>query len=1051
MMKNKTVGRTVHSAPSSPFRAPFTRHFLLCFSFLLACHFSALAQEKTKTASGKVVDESGMPIPGVRVTFEKEGQGSPTIDPRYVTLTSAEGDYFIKVDESGRLTFTFIGMQTEVVPTAVGNIFNVTMKPDVENIDEVVVTGIFTRKTESYTGASNTVTAADLQNFGNRDVLSTIRNVDPSFNVLENNLAGSDPNVMPNVQIRGNSSIPNVSDLKDEASASLNTPLVILDGFESNMNALRDMNENDIESITILKDASATAIYGSRGANGVVVITTKQPQSGRMRITWRSDLNIEAPDLTEYNLLNAREKLELERKVGKYDSDNVETSLKLKEYYNAILADVNRGVDTYWLSKPLRVGVGQKHSLRLEGGEKGFRYATSLQYNQVKGVMKGSDRNTFNGDIKLIYNLKKVKLQNNTIIRVNHADQSPYGKFSDYVKQNPYWTTHDEQGNLRKKLGEQEGVTAYHRWNKLPTNPLYNATLNTFDKTEETTIINNTSAEWTISKELLFRAQLGISKVSGNSDEFKPAEHTDFADYTEDKFFQRGSYTYGSSAGMNYDASANLSYNKLFKNKHFLFAGINYSMQQKTNRVYGFKAVGFANEDIDFLGAALQYEEDASPSASESVKRLISLASNINYMYDDRYLADFTFSMDGSSTSGANKRFAPFWSAGLGWNIHQEKWMKLALINRLKLRGSVGTSGSQEFSSYQALSTYQYYTEDRYYNWNGVQLMSLGNPDLRWQQEFNQNLGMDVELWKGRLQASFDWYNSRTDGMISSVQLAASNGFPSYVANIGEVTNKGYEFNLTGYLIRNYEKGISWSLGVSGIHEVNKLTKLSDALKDAQKELEENEDYRIDPNRLYREGYAMNTLWVVQSLGIDPSTGKEVYQKKNGEKTYLWNSDDLIDAGSQTPKLQGNINSTFRYKNLSLALSMGYRLGEKSYNSTLINKVENADFNYNVDQRVYDDRWQKPGDMAAFKGLNSKFTSYKSTRFVQTRNVLSLQNINIRYDLKPIIKILNDSRFENFMITANASNLFYLSNVKEERGISYPFARNFSLGLNLIF
>lgn len=1026
------------------------RQIALLFCFILLSAWGVMAQS-TKQISGKVIDEFGEPIPGVRVSFMTVGQEKPTVDPRFVTISSGTGDFTVGAADGGELHFVFIGLKEEVVSVDDRRVYNVTMRTDVEDIQEVVVTGIFTRKTESYTGASNTIAAEELQSFGNRDVLTSIRNIEPSFNIIESNILGSDPNATPTVQIRGSSSVPNVSDLRDEASAYLNTPLVILDGFESTMTVLQDMNENDIESITILKDASATAIYGSRGANGVVVISTKQPKAGKLRITWRSDLTLEAPDLTQYDLLNAREKLDLEQKYGLYESENVEKDLALKRYYNAILADVNKGVDTYWLSKPLRVGVGQKHSLRFEGGDGKLRYAASLQFNDINGVMKGSEKETFNGAIKLIYSLKNVKVQNNLMIGTVNSANSPYGSFSDYVKLNPYWTGYDEDGNIVKELGAYEDAKYQYRWNKLPANPLYNATLNTFDIAQQNSITNNTSVEWTVTRGLLFRAQLGLTKSNNTSDKYKPAEHTDFASYSGDDFFKRGSYDYGSGSAFAYDASLNLSYNTVLQDKHFVFAGLNYNINQNESTAYGFKAIGFTNEQIDFLGSALQYAEGASPSGTESLTRSVGVTSNLNYMYDEKYLADFSLRMDGSSQFGSDKRFAPFWSTGLGWNLHKEDFMKNKIVNRLKLRASIGTSGSQNFSSYQALSTYEYYGDDRYYNWSGAKLMALGNEDLQWQQKFNQNIGVDAEFLKGRITASFDLYKENTDGMISSVNLAPSNGFDSYVANIGEVKNSGFEFNVMGYLIRDYEKGISWNLGVSGVHNVNELVELSPALKEAQKELENNEDYYVDPNKLYREGYSMNTIWVVRSLGIDPSSGKELFLKKNGETTFIWDSEDLIDGGETTPVLQGNINSSFRYKNLSLTMSLGYRLGGQIYNSTLINKVENADVAYNVDQRVYDDRWMNPGDVAAFKALNNTAKTYKSTRFVQNESTLTMQNINIKYDIKPLFKNWKNSTFESFVLNANASNLFYLSSVKQERGTSYPFARNFSFGVNVVF
>ncbi|MFV0484486.1 MAG: SusC/RagA family TonB-linked outer membrane protein [Bacteroidales bacterium] len=1001
-------------------------------------------ESKIRNITGKIVDENGEPLPGAYVMFTETGTDNPEI----MIISSIDGKYSIAIPDgvSGTLTFSFIGTKKYTERVSDKSIIDVVLISDISQVGEVVVTGIFSRKTDSYTGAVNTVKAEEIQRFGNRDILTTIRNVEPAFNIIESNTYGSNPNIMPTVQIRGNTSIPNVGDLQDEAAASLNTPLVILDGFESTMSVLQDMNENDLESITILKDASATAIYGSRGANGVVVITTKQPEAGDMRVTWRSDLTIEAPDLTSYDMLNAREKLALEETVGFYESSSPRVELALKQYYNSVLGQINKGVDTYWLSKPLRTGIGQKHSIRLEGGDRGFRYSGTVRYNDIKGAMIGSDREVFNGALKLVLRHKKILFQNNLMIGITNQENSPYGNFSQYVRMNPYWSGYDEDGNLLRRLGDYGDDSYQQRWPQLPNNPLYNATLNTFDKSENTTITNNLSLEWNILKELKFRAQLGIMKTDKSSDNFVPPTHSMFDNYDGDDIFRKGSYTYGSGDAFSYDASLNLGYNKVFNEKHFLFAGANYNIRENNSENYYFSAFGFTSANVDYLAAA-RYA-DTPPSGSEGLTRSMGVTFNSNYMYDNRYFADFSYRTDGSSQFGADKRFAPFWAFGLGWNVHEENFFKNNVVNRLKLRASTGTSGSQNFNPYQAMSTYKYEISDRYFGWTGAHLMALGNEDLKWQQTFSYNIGAEAQFIDGRISAVFDYYNKITDGMISSVNIPSSTGYDSYIANIGEVENRGFEFKLSGYILRNYKKGLSWNLGISGIHNVNEITELSAALKEAQRAMEGQAT--TSPKNLYREGYSMNTIWVVRSMGIAPSNGKEIFLDKNGEMTSVWSSADLIDGGNTTPKLQGNINSSFRRKNLTVTLSFGYRLGGQIYNSTLISRVENADYRYNVDSRVYDDRWQQPGDEASFKSLYDTNTTYKSTRFVEDENTLTLQNINVRYDLKAF-RFVKNLGIESFVLNANAGNLFYVSTVKQERGTSYPFARNFALGLNVIF
>ncbi|MEI6385314.1 MAG: SusC/RagA family TonB-linked outer membrane protein, partial [Spirochaetota bacterium] len=651
----------------------------------------------------------------------------------------------------------------------------------------------------------------------------------------------------------------------------LNTPLIILDGFESTLQKLIDINENEVESITVLKDASATAIYGSRGANGVVVVQTKAPTAGKLRITYRGDVNVEAPDLTAYSLLNARDKLDLEQKVGLYNYARAETDVPLKRYYNWVLNEVNSGVNTDWMAIPLRMGVGQRHNFRLEGGDQTFRYSASVQNNNIQGVMKGSFRNTFNGTINLTYMLKGIKFTNQLNIGIGNNQNSPYGAssvynllggFSDYVKLNPYWRPYDANGNVNKYLGDPGNYDYTSRWNSLPTNPLYNATLNGFDKTKTSSIVNNFAIEWTVVKDLVLRSRIGFTLNMDQNDIFRSADNTAFANYTIDNVFRKGDYYYDVVNGFNYDGSLSLTYSKVLAEKHSIFFGFDYNMRQTKSSEYSFRAEGFSNSNFDFPSMALQYAQGERPGGKESLVRAVGFTGNVNYTYDNRYYIDASFREDGSSQFGAKKRFAPFWSTGIGWNLHSEKFMKdQTIVNRLKIRGSLGITGTQNFDAYQALSTYQYYTGDRYYNWMGAYMMGLGNDNLRWQQKMNYDIGLEAQLLKNRIAFTFDYYIGTTKDLVSSINLPPSNGFSSYVENIGTMKNTGFESKLTLFPYRDLQKGIAWSVTGVVFRNSNKIIDISQALIDAQAVI--NKTGGSNPNIQYQVGYSTNTIWVV--------------------------------------------------------------------------------------------------------------------------------------------------------------------------------------------
>ena len=302
-----------------------------------------LAQQQVKSIqiSGVITDAKKQPLPGATVILKGTSVGA---------AADLNGRYTFSFPETEKpvLIFSFIGMKVKEIPYTGQKTLDVTLEEDTQELDDVVVTGIFNKAKETYTGAVRVVTEKELQQFRGRNLLTTLANIDPSFHIIENNDWGSDPNRLPEVQIRGAGSIPSIEQLRDESSAQLNTPLIIMDGFESTLQRMMDLNDSEIQSITILKDGSATALYGSRGANGVVVITTKEPVPGQLRFWYRANVNVNVPDLSSYHLLNAWEKLELERLSHFYENtnDGATTNIDLQKYYNKVLAEVLKGVDT---------------------------------------------------------------------------------------------------------------------------------------------------------------------------------------------------------------------------------------------------------------------------------------------------------------------------------------------------------------------------------------------------------------------------------------------------------------------------------------------------------------------------------------------------------------------------------------------------------------------------------------------------------------------------------------------------------------------------------
>ena len=435
--------------------------------------------------NGTVIsDEDGLPVIGASIRV-LDGDGKQT---SFGTITDTDGRFDISGFDFGggyKVQVSFIGMKT--VTLDAGPDMRITLEGDTHELKDVVVTGIFKKARESYTGAVSTITSEELDVFKGQNLLQTLKNIDASINFAVNNIAGSNPNALPQINIRGNSSLPmSVEEYNQSASNAVNTPLIIMDGFEISLEKLMDYNDEEIESINILKDAAATAIYGSRGANGVIVVVTKQPEPGKLRINLEAGIDLEVPDLTSYDLLNAREKIELENSLGLYNSDLTSNDINFQTVYNERLRRVLSGQSTDWLDKPVRTGVGQHYNLRLEGGSEEFRWSATANYKDTQGAMKNSSRRTFNGSITLMYKVKNFTFKNYSSYGMSRSRESNYGSFSDYVAQQPYNSPYDANGEMAEFF---EGFYGSSR-GRGEFNPLYDASLGSFDKSgyEELTV-----------------------------------------------------------------------------------------------------------------------------------------------------------------------------------------------------------------------------------------------------------------------------------------------------------------------------------------------------------------------------------------------------------------------------------------------------------------------------------------------------------------------------------------------------------------------------------
>ncbi len=975
---------------------------------------------------------SKQPMAGVTITV-----GEKNIQ----TKTDSRGNFTLNVPEYAKtLEFNFIGYKKLIIPITASVKYKVEMEEKTEDIEEVVVTGIFNRSAESFTGASRTISGEDLKKISTNNIFAGISAIEPSFRIMPNNVTGGSINQLPEIQLRGQNSLPN---LNGELSSNPNQPLFILDGFEVTLQRIVDLDMNMIASVTILKDASATAIYGSRGANGVMVVNTIAPKPGKIQVTLNNDFRLSLPDLSVYNYLNAREKLDFEKRTGVYEAKFDQDYLRYEQIYNERWKNVQRGIDTDWKKVPTQVGFNNRTNLSLQGGDQYLRYGVLATADLQQGVMKGQDRKNYSGQFDLTYLVNKFQFRNSIRVYQNIANESPYGSFSDYLALNPYWTPYDEKGEVQRYLENFRYVGR----NFIKPNPVYDATLHSVNQTSSLGITNNFQVRYSIRPNFYIESNLSFTKQRGGTDQFYSAQDSRFEEIADKN--RRGSYTDRNDELSSYESMTNLNYT-FMRGKHQWVSTASINLSSSTNNFTQIVAEGFPYDRLDNLLFANQYQLNGKPTGDESTIRRVGYLYNANYSYDNRFLADVSVKRDGSSQYGTDKRFGTFWSTGLGWNIHNESFFKKNdLVNRLKVRGSYGTTGSLKIPAYSAQTRYNFGVESGYYDDLGATIGNLGNHDLSWQNVKKLNVGIDAILFKQKLDLRFDLYKDITENSLTSLTLAPSTGFSSFSENLGKVENNGFEFSARYKILEKKETGTLWSIYLNGFTNKNTLKELSNRLKSSNDRLNENNENQTVPNILLQEGQSMDAIFVVKSLGVDPATGSEIFLTKDGQRTYEWNAADKVAYGVSIPKWNGNFGTNLNHKGFEVGVVFNYQYGGQLYNQTLIDRVESVDPTENVDRRAYDLGWTGPGSRSQFTaiGVGNPATRLTS-RFVQDNNVLTLSTLSFGYNFyqKAWIKRIG---LRSLQITGLTNDLFRWSSIEVERGTANPFARTFALSLRV--
>ncbi|SMO38845.1 SusC/RagA family TonB-linked outer membrane protein [Solitalea koreensis] len=987
------------------------------------------------TVSGKVLDEEGGPLAGASVSINGTKIGA---------ITNAKGEYVLNnVPQGSSFLVSYIGYKPQVV-FAKHNL-KIRLVLDENKIEEVVVTGTgINRKVSSFTGITSTFTGAELKAIGNNNIISSLKSLDPAFQVIDNELKGSNPNVLPTLELRGKTTTSELS-LKDQFGTDPNQPLFVLDGFETNLQTIIDLDMNRVASVTILKDAASTALYGSKAANGVIVIETIKPVAGKLRFSYSNDLRIEGPDLSVYNMMNAKEKLEFERLSGRYKALDDVAQIPLDSIYNLHLAAIARGVDTYWLADPLRNIVSENHSLNASGGDEAFRYSVNFNYKTNPGVMKGSARDSWGSNINLIYRKNNVNITNSFSVDGNKSTESPYGSFQTYVNTNPYYEKNTTSPSLDK-------TTTFVIGNPFLTtpvtvsNPLYNASLPFKNESEGMKINNNLMVMYDINAKFRLSGGLSLSKGVTESDVFTSPDNTMYSSLAP---ILRGKYSNAKSNSFSYSTNAVLSYGNVFANRHSVTANIRGQIGNNYSSSETFIAQGFPSNVEPLLRFAYGYELNGLPNANNSLYRNVNATGSVNYSYASRYLFDASYRLDGSTSFGKNNPWSPYWSTGIGWNVHNEAFMKkyAKFMSRLKLTSNIGVTGNQTMGAPPSSTVYQYLK-----NYNvaglGIFVSQLGNPDLLPSRTTQISNGIDFGLWHDRFTGSVTYYTKNTDNQVVSMNYPTSTGISSYNFNVGHLITKGAELKLNYAVINDREHRIVWRVGVTGARTDSKYSGFGPAL--AQLDASQISSKALTR---FRDGSSPNDLYTAVSLGIDPATGREMFLTANGEHTLDYSQAYQPKVGSAKPLMEGVISNNFNYKKISLSIMMRYRAKSDVFNSALLNKVENLDYSdilNNQDKRALYDRWKNPGDISQFKGISLTTDTPMSTRFLQEENTLSLESINVSYMFQNT-KWMKAAGLQNLNLSAFTNDIARFSTVKRERGTDYPFARSVSFSLKASF
>lgn len=925
---------------------------------------------RKKRVTGVVKDVMGEPLIGANVV--EKGRSTNGV------ITDFNGKFTLEVDESASLVVSYIGYLAQDIPTKGKGDFHIILKEDTNTLDEVVVTGYGDFKKATYTGSASVLTTEKLEALPVVSVGQMIESNIPGISVVAG--TSSQPGAKTTLRVRGVASM--------NASTE---PLYVLDGvpipsydlsnFTSmseagGMGFIETLNPADIESITVLKDAASASLYGAKGANGVVLITTKKGKEGKLRVNMAAKYGITDFAYTYRPLMGGEER----RKLIHEGLVNFQLDKGVSEQEAQQYADAN--IDQYakrlpqgysdWESALFKTGYQLDYNLSASAGNQNSSFIGSLGYTKQTGVSLNSEMERFTGRVDASNKYKKVEFGMNASFSWTKNVHLPEGKFygsaiyASKVNLTPSTPIYNEDGTYASGYRENNGY-----------NPILEAEVNDYYART-------------------VRA-MGTAKIAYNVWDNLKVSSVFTVDYslTKDFFFQspdgRDGATYQGRGRMQmtdrirYTSQNNLTYSKTF-GKHSVSAVTAFEVMKydyedlyAAKKTYGQDINTSLGNAADPIDADQKLQEDA----------LMSYVASVNYSYDDKYYASFSFRRDGSSRLSPDTRWGNFWSLSASWRLSQERFMQplKSVLSDLKLRASYGVNGNLPSSYYGYQSTY---TTGAFYSgkpspWEST----LGNEELTWEKNYALNLGLDIGLFS-RVNVSLDWYTRTTKDLLMSKQLNSISGFSSLLTNVGQMRNTGVELEVRSNNIKT--KDFSWTTAFNLSHNKNKILKLADL------------PWFVDGRYVRKEGYPFNTIYLREYAGVDPETGSALYYDNQQDENGNYTKNKVTDPGQAspiplkdiTPTISGGFMNTFNYKFIDLSFNLSYSFGGYSYdNASYILQDDGYSVisNKSTEQRR---RWQKPGDITdvpRFVYGNKKGGNYNSSRAIHSTDHIRLKSL----------------------------------------------------------